>query len=78
MSERRYKAAVRFVIEIQADGVWGENFTVKQIEGQASRETEDQLRAALDHVKSPYSSPIIHSCSVDAVIVYPEKRKGKE
>lgn len=77
MSERRYKAAVRFVIEIQADGVWGENFTIKQIEKQASRETEDQLYNVLSHVERPYSNPIIHSCSVDAVIVYPEKKKGK-
>lgn len=72
--DRRYRSSVEFTIEIQADGVWGGDFTLAKVEQMAAREAEDDLRNALSHIKAPYRAPIIHKLQVLAVTVYREKK----
>jgi hypothetical protein len=72
--ERRYKATVRFVMEVVADGVWGSEWTLDKVEDTASREAKEKLFNAFEHVEKPYSAPRVIGCSVEAVTVMREDK----
>ena len=71
--QRRYKATVRFTLEVVADGVWGEEWTLAKVEDTAAREAREQLFNALSNVEKPCSAPRIIGCEVQAVSVMREK-----
>ncbi len=61
--KRSYSATVQMVIDVEADGRWGGDCTMGQIEDQAAREAKQGFENAMQHIEKPYR------CHVSAATV---------